>query len=170
MIFVAVGTQFSFNRLIQYMDDWVISDSNKTQEKVIAQISDGDYLPQEIKYERFMSGETYNENIRQASVFVSHAGMGNIISAREQKTPIIVINRQVALGEHRNDHQADGLKWMDKLDGVYTASTQEELYQHLRHIHELKPAKNSHVGNQQLSDSIADFILHGDSKETLVKL
>jgi len=170
MIFVAVGTQFPFNRLIQYMDDWVISDSNKTQEKVIAQISDGDYLPQEIKYERFMSGETYNENIRQASVFVSHAGMGNIISAREQKTPIIVINRQVALGEHRNDHQADGLKWMGKLDGVYTASTQEELYQHLRHIHELKPAKHSHVGNQQLSDSIADFILHGDSKETLVKL
>ncbi len=170
MIFVAVGTQFPFNRLIQYMDDWAISDNNKTQENVIAQISEGDYLPTNIEYERFMSGETYNQNVRQASVFVSHAGMGNIISAREQQTPIIVINRQIILGEHRNDHQADGLKWMGKLDGVYTASTQEELYQHLQHINDLKPAKNSHVGNQHLSDTIADFILHGDNKESLVKL
>ena len=170
MIFVAVGTQFSFNRLIQYMDDWVISDENKNQETVIAQISDGSFLPSNIDYERFMNGEQYNQNIRDASVFVSHAGMGNIISAREQKTPIIVINRQLALGEHRNDHQADGLKWMTKLDGVYTASTQEELYQHLDHINELKPSNNSQVGNQQLSNYIADFIGLADSKETLIKL
>jgi len=170
MIFVAVGTQFSFNRLIQYMDDWSVSENNKSQEKVIAQISDGDYLPKNIEYERFMSGETYNKNIREASVFVSHAGMGNIISARDQQTPIIVINRQLALGEHRNDHQADGLKWMEKLEGVYTASSQDELYQHLNNINELKPATHSHVGNQQLSDYIADFILHGDNKASLVKL
>ena len=167
MIFVAVGTQFSFNRLIQYMDDWAVSSKNDTNEQVIAQISDGDYLPKNIDYERFMSGETYNKNIREASVFVSHAGMGNIISARDQKTPIIVINRQLALGEHRNDHQADGLKWMGKLDGVYTASTQDELYHHLNNINELQPAKRAHVGNQQLSNYIADFILHGDNKVRL---
>jgi len=170
MIFVAVGTQFPFNRLIQYMDDWADSSNNKNQEQVIAQISNGDYLPKSISYERFMSGETYNKNIRDASVFVSHAGMGNIISARDQQTPIIVINRQLALGEHRNDHQADGLKWMGKLDGVYTASTQDELHQHLNNIDNLKPAKHSHVGSQQLSNYIADYILHGDNKESLVKL
>jgi UDP-N-acetylglucosamine transferase subunit ALG13 len=156
------------------MDDWAVSSHNNNQEKVIAQISDGDYLPKNIDYERFMSGETYNQNIREASVFVSHAGMGNIISARDQQTPIIVINRQLALGEHRNDHQADGLKWMAKLDGVYTASTQDELHQHLSNINQLKPAKHSHVGSQQLSDYIADFILHddkhGNNKESLVKL
>jgi len=170
MIFVAVGTQFSFDRLIQYMDDWGNSDNNKNQENVIAQIADGKYLPQHIEYQRFMNGEEYNQNIREASVFVSHAGMGNIISAREQQTPIIVINRQLALGEHRNDHQADGLKWMEKLDGVYTASTQDELYAHLSHINQLKPSKTLQVGNQQLSDYIADFISHSDSKTSLVKL
>jgi UDP-N-acetylglucosamine transferase subunit ALG13 len=106
-----------------------------------------------------MDGEQYNKNIRDASVFVSHAGMGNIISAREQQTPIIVMNRQFKLGEHRNDHQADGLKWMGKLKGVYTASTQEELYQHLGNISQLslKGAETT-VGNQVLTDYIADFI------------
>ncbi len=155
MIFVAVGTQFSFNRLIEYMDDWAA----EHDEKVIAQISDGSYTPKNMEWERFLNNEQYNKNIRGASVFVSHAGMGNIISAREQQTPIIVMNRQFNLGEHRNDHQADGLKWMGKLDGVYTASTQEELNQHLAQIDNLQLENtNSTVGNQNLTDYIANFI------------
>ena len=156
MIFVAVGTQFSFNRLIEYMDQWAA----KHDEKVIAQISDGSYTPKNMKWDRFLNGEQYNKNINEASVFVSHAGMGNIISAREQQTPIIVMNRQFKLGEHRNDHQADGLKWMGKLDGVYTASTQEELNNHLADIDklQLQSSSNTTVGNQNLTDYIADFI------------
>jgi len=161
MIFVAVGTQFSFNRLIEYMDDWAAENN----EKVIAQICDGSYTPKNMEWERFLNGEQYNKNINEASVFVSHAGMGNIISAREQQTPIIVMNRQFKLGEHRNDHQADGLKWMGKLDGVYTASTQEELNQHLTKIDKLQlENNNSTVGNKNLTDYIASVI-----NEDLVK-
>jgi len=156
MIFVAVGTQFSFDRLIQYMDEWASQEENS--EAVIAQISDGEYEPQHLQWQRFLSGDEYNNNIQKASVFVSHAGMGNIISARDQQTPIIVMNRQFKLGEHRNDHQTEGLQWMAKLDGVYTASNQQELYQHLSNISQLKAAESNHVGNQQLSDYIADFI------------
>lgn len=161
MIFVAVGTQFSFNRLVQYMDDWAGSDQNTNNEAVLAQVSDGDYQAKNIETQPFMDGEQYNANIRKASVFVSHAGMGNIISAREQQTPIIVINRQFKLGEHRNDHQADGIKWMGKLDGVYTASTQEELYAHLHNIDQLKKANSNIVGSEKLSNYIADFISTG---------
>ena len=158
MIFVAVGTQFPFDRLIQYMDKWAL-DHNQ---EVIAQISDGEYTPKNIKWERFLDGEQYNKNIAEASVFVSHAGMGNIISAREQQTPIIVMNRQLKLGEHRNDHQAEGLTWMGKLDGVYTASTEEELTQQLSLIissnfSETVCATRT-VGNENLSNYIADFI------------
>ncbi len=158
MIFVAVGTQFPFDRLIQYMDKWAA----KHKEKVLAQIADGEYQPEHIQSQRFLDGEQYNKNIREASVFVSHAGMGNIISAREQQTPIIVMNRQYKLGEHRNDHQADGLKWMGKLDGVYTASTEEELFFHLKNIHQLKTAspKNT-VGSPELSSYLTQFIKTG---------
>ncbi len=161
MIFTAVGTQFSFNRLVQYMDEWVISDGNTHNENVIAQVSDGDYQAKNIETYPFMDGEQYNNKIREASVFVSHAGMGNIISARELQTPIIVINRQHRLGEHRNDHQAEGLKWMAKLVGVYTASTQEELYEHLNNIEQLQTAGNKVVGSEQLTHYLADFISTG---------
>ena len=159
MIFVAVGTQFPFNRLIEYMDQW----AGEHNQEVIAQISDGDYIPQNMKWERFLNGEQYNKNIAEASVFVSHAGMGNIISAREQQTPIIVMNRQFKLGEHRNDHQADGLKWMGKLEGVFTASTQEELNQQIANITATNfsevVCQKTTVGNEDLSNYIADFIL-----------
>jgi hypothetical protein len=47
---------------------------------------------------------------------------------------------------------------MAKLEGVYPASTQQELYQHLEHIDQLKVAKSAEVGNQQLTNCIADFI------------
>jgi len=158
MIFVAVGTQFPFDRLIKTMDDWAA----KHDEQVIAQISGGEYTPEHIQWHRFLDGEQYNKNIREASVFVSHAGMGNIISAREQQTPIIVMNRQYKLGEHRNDHQADGLKWMGKLDGVYTASTQEELFAHLENIDKLTSADpDNKVGSPELSNYLANFIISG---------
>jgi UDP-N-acetylglucosamine transferase subunit ALG13 len=143
------------------MDEWVVSDNNTNNETVIAQVSDGDYQAKNIETQPFMSGDEYNSNIRKASVFVSHAGMGNIISARELQTPIIVINRQHKLGEHRNDHQLDGLKWMGKLDGVYTASTKEELFEHLNNIEQLKVANTNVVGSEQLTNYLADFISAG---------
>jgi len=164
MIFMAVGTQFPFNRLVRYMDEW----AEQNKETVIAQIGDGNYTPKHMQFARFMDGEKYNNNIQQAAVFVSHAGMGNIISAKELGTPIIVINRQFKLGEHRNDHQADGLKWMGKLDGVYAATSQDELYHHLETIladkqtatPETQPARGSD-GHLAISHYIADFIHTG---------
>jgi len=154
MIFVAVGTQFPFDRLIRFMDEWAAENN----EEVIAQIAGGDYTPKHIKFERFMDGEQYNQNIQDASVFVSHAGMGNIISAKELQTPIIVINRQFKLGEHRNDHQADGLKWMGKLDGVYAATTQDELNSHLNSNTLQADVSAGFNKHGELTDYIADFI------------
>jgi UDP-N-acetylglucosamine transferase subunit ALG13 len=124
VIFVGVGTQFAFNRLIENMDEW----ATNYDEEVIAQIAGGEYIPQHMRWQRFIDAAQYNQYIKDASVFVSHAGMGNIISARQHNTPIIVMNRQCALGEHRNDHQTDGIKWMAELSGVYAVTTQAELY------------------------------------------
>jgi len=134
MIFVATGTQFPFDRLVKYMDEWV----SGTNEDVFVQLGDGEYHPQNIKWERFLGLDDYDEKIKSATVFISHAGMGNIISAKDHGVPIIVINRQAALGEHRNDHQADGLKWMGELEGVYTSSSKEELYELLAQREQLK--------------------------------
>lgn len=123
MIFVAVGTQFPFDRLIRCVDQWAA----KQGIEVVAQIATGEYLPTHARYERFMTTDVFNHTLQAASLIISHAGMGNIITALESSKPIIVMNRQYELGEHRNNHQADGLEWMAKLPGVYTAKTCEDL-------------------------------------------
>lgn len=155
MIFVAVGTQFSFDRLIQYMDEW----ARDHDEPVFAQIGEGEYEPKHMQWARFLNGDEYNSQIRSATVFVSHAGMGNIISARANQTPIIVINRQFELGEHRNNHQAEGLLWMGKLPGVYTADTQETLYAKLAQRTALDcPEESDNQNRQKLVRFLGDYI------------
>jgi len=129
MIFVAVGTQLAFDRLIKYMDEWAAVNS----EKVIAQTAEGTYLPKHIEYKKYFNNDEYTALVKESSIFVSHAGMGNIFTAKDFMTPIIVVNRQFKLNEHRNDHQADGIKWMSKLKGVYTATTKDELFNYLKH-------------------------------------
>lgn len=155
MIFVAVGTQLAFDRLIKYMDEWAKNNS----EKVIAQIAEGVYLPEHMEYKKYFNNEEYEALIKESSVFVSHAGMGNIFTAKEFRTPIIVVNRQFKLNEHRNDHQADGLKWMGKLKGVYTATNKEELFDCLKHknleVDELISTNNSN----DISNYIKQMIL-----------
>ncbi len=160
MIFVAVGTQFPFDRLIENMDEWAANND----EDVIAQIANGEYTPQNIKWERFLDAVQYNQAIKDASVFVSHAGMGNIISARTHNTPIIVMNRQFELGEHRNNHQADGVKWMAKLSGVYAAPTQAELYTLLCDTDALQVTSHNETENlDQLVNFLGAYIKTGST-------
>lgn len=151
MIFVAVGTQFAFDRLIRYVDEWAAQHPLPG----VAQIAGGEYLPQHLRWERFMNTDAFNQHLQAATLIISHAGMGNIITALENRKPIIVMNRQHALGEHRNDHQLDGLAWMGKLPGVYTASTQQELYALLEQRQELTAAAVSADTRRQ---GLVDFI------------
>ena len=151
MIFVATGTQFPFDRLVWYVDTWAAEHG----EEVVAQIGDGEYLPQAAVWDRFVALDAFHELIARAEVFVSHAGMGNIITARDIGTPIIVVNRQASLGEHRNDHQTEGLTWMGRLDGVYTASTSEGLH---RLLDERTALKAPGEGTCDRLDELVDFL------------
>lgn len=151
MIFVAVGTQFPFDRLVRYVDVW----AEANHETGVAQIAGGEYLPKQLRWERFMPAETFNQHLQAASLIISHAGMGNIITALENRKPIIVMNRQHALGEHRNDHQLDGLGWMKQLPGVYAATTQAELEALLARRHTLQ-APSTALGTRR--QMLADFI------------
>jgi UDP-N-acetylglucosamine transferase subunit ALG13 len=127
VIFLAVGTQYPFDRLIRYVDEWLME--QPIIEPAFAQIGEGEYTPKIMDWERFIDTDAYEDKVKTADLIIAHAGMGNIITAIENQTPIIVMNRQYKHGEHRNDHQLDGLSWMDKLEGVYTAPDKETLYQ-----------------------------------------
>ncbi len=101
MIFVTVGEQLPFDRLIKAVDDWA-SDSG---EEVYAQIGKTLLTPKTIKYKKHLDPLEFNQAFHAADIIIAHAGMGTIITAIESGKPLLVVPRQARFGEHRNDHQ-----------------------------------------------------------------
>lgn len=93
-----------FDRLIKKMDEI----AGKIDEKVIMQIGHTNYKPMNAKYFDFIETFAEIERLnREARVVVSHAGAGSILTALEQKTPVIVVPRLKKYDEHMDDHQLE---------------------------------------------------------------
>ncbi|MCI5118110.1 MAG: hypothetical protein D3913_09140 [Candidatus Electrothrix sp. LOE1_4_5] len=124
MIFVTVGTQLPFDRLIRAVDLW----AGKTRTiDVFAQTGKGKYQPDNIEYKNFLSPSEFETQMRAARCVVSHAGMGTIITAMEYAKPLLVMPRDATLGEHRNNHQMDTAKRFASRQHFEVAYNEKEL-------------------------------------------
>lgn len=131
MIFVTVGAQMPFDRLVGWVDDWAHSGE---RDDVVAQIGPTDLVPKRLRVLPFLDPPEFRRTMEAADVIVSHAGMGTILTALELGKPILVVPRLGSRGETRNDHQvatadrfaADGL--------VHVACSPEELALRLREL------------------------------------
>ena len=101
MIFLTVGTQLPFDRMVRAVDGWAA----RTGADVFAQIGPGKYLPKHLPWTRTLRADECHATIRRATAVIAHAGMGSILTALELGKPIVVMPRRGNLGEHRNDHQ-----------------------------------------------------------------
>ena len=121
MIFLTVGSELPFTRLVKAVDQWC--GINK-QQKVFAQIgpsgSDG-YRPINFEWEEFVSPREYHQKYNQAELIIAHAGMGSIITALEMSKPIFIRARLAALHEARNDHQVATANRFSERKGVIVA-------------------------------------------------
>lgn len=124
MIFVTVGTQLAFDRLVRAVDLWI---GNNPGEKAFAQIGPADYQPLHLESKDFVPPDRADALFREAELIVSHAGMGSILTALKYKKPILIMPRKAALGEHRNDHQLATAKWLGSKPGVTVAWEPEEV-------------------------------------------
>ena len=102
VIYVTVGTQLPFDRLVRTVDAWAVR--NK-RDDLFAQIGKSSFEPSALSWSRFLSPGESLQMIRKASIIVSHAGIGTILTSLENRKPIIILPRRMALGEHRSDHQ-----------------------------------------------------------------
>ena len=154
MIFVTIGTQAPFDRFIRIVDEV----APQLGEEIIAQVHQLGFEAQHIKTVNFLAPDEFNELFEKARLIVSHAGMGTILSALQQKKPIIIFPRIAALGEHRNEHQLATAKKFKELGSVYVAMNEEELKALLLRK-DLKPlAEIGEYASQSLIDSIEKFI------------
>lgn len=127
MIFVAIGTQAPFNRLLRIVDQVVAQ--MEVDEEIVVQAFGLDFVPEHLTVFDYLSTEKFNDYLIKSRLIVSHAGMGNIISALQFSKPIIILPRLSSLKEHRNDHQFATAKRMDSLNYVNVAYNDSELRQ-----------------------------------------
>jgi UDP-N-acetylglucosamine transferase subunit ALG13 len=123
MIFVTVGTQLPFDRLIRLVENW----AKKSGENVIAQIGESEFESEIITCIEHLKPEEFTEYIKSCRLIVSHAGMGTILTALQFEKPLVIFPRRVEFKEHRNDHQLATFKSFRGKKGVYAVQTAEEL-------------------------------------------
>jgi UDP-N-acetylglucosamine transferase subunit ALG13 len=123
-IFVTVGTQLPFDRLIVAVDQWA---GGHPAAHLVAQTGRSDYRPRHIEWAESIDAGEFRARLLAARAVVSHAGMGSIISALELGRPIVVMPRLARFGEHRNDHQSATARHLQGQRGVRVVWDEREL-------------------------------------------
>jgi UDP-N-acetylglucosamine transferase subunit ALG13 len=125
VIFVTVGTQLPFERLVGAVDAWAAGRSPCPD--VFAQVGSGRTDYAHIRCERTLDGRRYAEAIAAAQLMIAHAGTGSILAALDSGVPVIVFPRDDRHGEHRDDHQKQTARQMERMGLVSVAWTESEL-------------------------------------------
>lgn len=156
MIFVVVGTQEPFDRLIGYLDEW---SAMTGYHDIYAQIANANYRPTNFEYTEFIQPQNFYKKFKEADLIVSHSGMGTIISALQFSKPIIVMPRLSMNKEHRNNHQIATAKGFEKLGYIKAVYNKNELFYALNGRYEIKPGPLiSSEASKDLIDAIKTFL------------
>jgi len=125
MIFLTVGTQFPFDRLVRAVDE--AAGENGFNEKIIAQIGDDSYCPKNFEAVSALDKAAFDKHFCQADSIISHAGMGTIMMALEQKKPLLVMPRLRKYGEVVNNHQFAIAEKFEQLGYLLVAHRAEDV-------------------------------------------
>jgi UDP-N-acetylglucosamine transferase subunit ALG13 len=124
VIFVTVGGELPFDRLIRAMDAFAAAHPDQA---FLAQIGAAGFEPAHMPWVRTLGRADYAAALAAAEVVVAHAGIGSLLSAGERGKPIVLLPRRARLGEHRNDHQHDTAGHFAGRPGIFVAADETEL-------------------------------------------
>jgi UDP-N-acetylglucosamine transferase subunit ALG13 len=156
MIFVTVGTDLPFDRLVKVVDQWA---GETGRSDVFAQIGEGGWRPRHIAHAEFLQPPEFRARFLAADLIISHAGMGTILTALQNGKPVLVMPKLASLREHRNEHQTATARHMMARGGVSVAFDDNELRVMLGRINKLVvPVPIGDHADDGLIRGIKDFI------------
>jgi len=125
MIFLTVGTQFPFDRLVKAVDETV--SKNGLDEQIFAQVGTSTYRPRNFEAVSSLEKTKFDKHFNEADSIISHAGMGTITMALESRKPLLVMPRLRKYGEVVNDHQLAIARKFEQLGYLLVAYEAEDL-------------------------------------------
>jgi len=156
MIFLTVGTYpLPFERLVKAVD--IAITKRLIEEEVFAQIGLSCYRPQNMGYVEMLHKEDFDSYFQKASAVISHAGMGTIKMALDNKKSLLVMPRLQEYGEVVNDHQVATAKRFEELGHILVAYSEEELPEKLQQLKSFSPRPRQSQP-RAVADRIAKFL------------
>lgn len=155
MIFLTVGTQFPFDRLVKAVDEAM--DRGAVSEKIFAQVADSGYRPRNFEAVPYMEKDAFDRHISEASCVISHAGMGAITTALDNRKPLLVMPRLKRYREVVNDHQMAIAQAYERLGHLLVAYHQEEVFEKIKSLRDFVPVERENTA-AAVVQRISDFI------------
>lgn len=163
MIFVTVGTQIPFDRLVKIVDDWA---ADTGRDDVFAQIGEGGWQPPHLEWSELIDPAEHRRRLEEADLVIGHAGMGTIISGLELGTPVLVMPRRADLREHRNDHQLATARRFEEMGKAIVAYDEASLRDHLGQLDKITVSTQIEAGvNDRIVGAIRSFVERTDPGE-----
>ena len=152
MILVLLGTQNnSFHRLLEEVEKNI---KDKTiNEEVIVQAGYTKYQSDKMKIIDLMSKEQLSKFQDEASLIITHGGVGSIVSSIE----MIVAARRAEYKEHVNNHQEEIVKDFNSKGYIIGIENVEDLKQAIIKVKDFKPKKYK-PNNQKMLEILENFI------------
>jgi len=151
MIFLTVGTMYTYDRLLKIVDN-AISKGIIT-DQVFGQIGNTNYKPQNFEYVKTLSRDKYIKCFTKADAIISHAGIGTIIMALECNKSLLVVPRLSKFNEHVNDHQVGTSQAFFKKGALLVANDEAEF---VKVFPSLETFRSSYVGHQR--ENLVQFL------------
>ena len=162
MIFVTVGAQMPFDRLVRSVDAWT---GSRARTPVFAQIGDTSWHPGHMEWTPLLRPCDYRQRLYEADAVVTHAGMGTILTALEFGKPVLVMPRRGALLETRNDHQLGTAAAFAEAGLVSVAWNEQQLPEALERLADAAaPRRAGSHASVRLLTALHQFI-HGDREQ-----
>lgn len=142
MILVLLGTQNnSFHRLLEEIEKNI--ENGNIKEEVIVQAGYTKFEPRTkkkpIKIFSTIAKTELDKLIGQASLVISHGGVGSMVTANQKGKKVIAVPRYKKYHEHVNDHQVETIEIFAKRGYVMPVKNVEELGQALKDINDFNP-------------------------------
>ena len=155
MIFLTVGSQFPFDRLVKAVDDLV--GRGFISEELFAQIGQNAYKPRNFEYSDYLEKSAFDQYVRQASALIGHAGIGTITVALNNDKPLLAMPRLKRFREVVNDHQVDIARRFSELGYILAAYDTEELPSVVFKLKSFVPAERK-AEPEKVADRIVRFL------------
>lgn len=161
-MFVTVGHQMPFDRLIRAVDQWAGASG---REDVFAQIGSSSYRPANLAYCSYLSPEDFASRLNASKAVVAHAGTGTIISCLQISKPLLVLPRRAELGETRTSHQIGTARYFGESGLILTADTEEELQTRLDELASFKPSGGLRPPSPELISRVRGMIFEHEEPD-----